>query len=106
MSRTLALVLTALLPIVLAACAAPDPNASGSELYAHYCAQCHGENLEGDTAIALGPGSEAVGVSDEAIQAHVREGDAEVGMPAFNLSTAQIDTIIAYLREVQAGATP
>lgn len=101
-----ALAIAALVAVTLSACAAPDPDASGSELYGHYCAQCHGDRLEGGTAIPLGPGSDAVDVTDEAIVAHVREGDAEAGMPAFNLSTAQIETIIGYLREVQAGGTP
>lgn len=100
-----------LLPLVLvalvgAACAAPDPDASGADLYGRWCSECHGDSLQGAEAIALGPGSEAVDVSDEAIREHIREGDPEVGMPAFNLSSGQLDEIIRYVRAVQAGAAP
>ena len=82
---------------------------------AHGCAACHGENGEGDIGPALKGvfGSEVVledGSSVETDEAYLRrailEPDAEVvagftiSMPISNLTGAEVDALIAYIKEL------
>ncbi len=77
---------------------------SGRDLYTMGCAYCHGLNLEGtDIAPDLGPGSDAAEESDNRLVRQIQEGEDE--MPAFGniLTDEQIQRIVEYLRQVQAG---
>ncbi len=77
---------------------------SGRDLYTMGCAYCHGLGLEGtEIAPDLGPGSDAAEESDGRLARQIEEGEDE--MPAFGniLTDEQIQRIIEYLRDVQAG---
>lgn len=89
---------------VLAACtAAPAPDATGAEIFDQLCARCHGAGLEGGVGPALGPGSAVVDRPDEYIVTVVTRGQGR--MPSFGgtLSEEQVERVVAYLRERQAG---
>ncbi len=101
---------------LLAGCGDSDPDDSGSgspssgeELYQQRCSNCHGSDLRGTPAgpsqlsIIYEPGHHP----DEAYRSAVENGAKahhwEFGdMPPINgLSSAEVDEIIAYIREVQ-----
>jgi mono/diheme cytochrome c family protein len=97
--------MVAVLAAALAACGVgrPPADAGGAEIYRLLCANCHGVDLEGRLAPALGPGSLTDGQPDEFIVITVRHGRGR--MPSFSstLSDEQITRLVAYIREVQAG---
>lgn len=77
---------------------------TGREVFLMGCARCHGANLEGtEDAPDLGKGSEAVDESDARLAKRIRDGKDE--MPRFGqvLNESQIEALVAYLRETQAG---
>lgn len=89
---------------LLAACSVgqPDDDASGEEIYAQLCANCHGADLGGGIGPALGPGSNAAMEDDDYLEFTIVNGRAP--MPSFpSLDEAQVARLIEYLREVQAG---
>jgi cytochrome c oxidase cbb3-type subunit 3 len=73
---------------------------TGPALYNRHCGACHGNDLAGAVGPALGAGSEAAADTDAAYRAVVREG-AEGMPPDRRLTDEQLDTIIAYIRQVQ-----
>lgn len=84
------------------ACTSIDPNATGPEVYEQACSRCHGADFQGGGGMpALGPGSEAAAKPDESLLATITNGRAR--MPSFGnqLTDAQIDGLVVYLREVQ-----
>jgi mono/diheme cytochrome c family protein len=94
--------LTALLLLLTAACTGQaDPNASGAELYAQFCARCHGADLAGGVGQALGPGSELVEKPDSYVIAVLEDGRGS--MPAFGntLSADQIQSVLDFIRMEQ-----
>jgi mono/diheme cytochrome c family protein len=91
--------------VATAACSgAPAEDATGSEIFAQVCASCHSRDLSGGIGPPLGSGSPAVDLSDELLAATIRQGKGS-RMPAFSrtLSDAQIDRLVGYIREQQAG---
>ncbi len=95
-------VLFALVAVVVSACnvGQPDEDATGEEIYAQLCANCHGADLGGGIGPALGPGSNAAIEDDEYLEFTIVNGRAP--MPSFpSLQQAQVDSLIEYLREVQ-----
>lgn len=81
---------------------APSEDATGEEIYVELCARCHGVDLEGGVFPALGPGSSAAGETDEYLEFTIVNGRGR--MPSFpSLSDQQVDRLVAYVREVQAG---
>lgn len=91
--------------VALAACSgAPAEDATGGDIYLQLCASCHARDLSGGVGPALGPGSGAVDLSDEVIAHTISRGKGS-GMPAFSrtLSDAQIDRVVAFVREHQSG---
>ncbi|MEX2653955.1 MAG: cytochrome c [Acidimicrobiia bacterium] len=91
--------------VVLAACsAAPAENATGADIYAQLCASCHARDLSGGVGPGLGPGSGAVELSDDVIAQTIGRGKGS-RMPAFSrtLSDAQIERVVAFIREQQSG---
>jgi cytochrome c oxidase cbb3-type subunit 3 len=93
--------------VVLAACypGGPPDDATGEEIYAEQCARCHGEELGGRVVgPSLRAGSEAAKESDEFLEFTIMNGRGR--MPSFSstLDAAQIDRVIAYIREVQNDA--
>lgn len=70
----------ALVPAALApAQDAPDPAA----LYQQYCAQCHGENLEGGNAQSMVDGVWNYGAGSNYIARNIRNGITHLGMPGY-----------------------
>lgn len=102
MMRRLALV--ALLGVLAAACLGrPSEDATGEEIYLQLCSNCHGDELGGGIGPALGPGSNAADQPDDYLRMTIDQGRGR--MPSFSstLSDAQVDRLIAYLREEQGG---
>lgn len=98
-------VVVGVLLMVLSACSdAPADDATGEQIFRQLCASCHARDLSGGIGPALGPGSEAVDLSDEFIADTIRQGRGS-RMPAFSrtLSSEQIDRVVLYLREQQGG---
>ncbi|HEY5652199.1 MAG TPA: cytochrome c [Acidimicrobiia bacterium] len=94
--------LSVLLMLLAAACTGPaDPNASGDELYAQFCARCHGVELGGGVGPALGADSPAVERSDTYLADAI--GNGRGSMPAFGntLSDVQIDRVVDFIRAEQ-----
>jgi mono/diheme cytochrome c family protein len=81
----------------------PAPDLSGAELYAASCASCHGAALEGGIGPELDRGSEASEASDGRYVLRINEGKAEMPGFAGQLSSTEIDEIIAHIREQQGG---
>ena len=98
------LVLAALCALVVTACVGrPAEDATGEEIYLQLCSNCHGDDLAGGVGPALGPGSLASTQPDEYLRMTITEGRGR--MPSFesSLDDAQVERLITYLREVQAG---
>jgi mono/diheme cytochrome c family protein len=101
MRRLLLLLLVAL----AAACIGPPAeDATGAEIFGQLCASCHASDLSGTIGPALGPGSNAVDLSDGVITATIGRGRGS-RMPAFSrtLSDAQIERLVEFIRESQSG---
>ncbi|MEX2278509.1 MAG: cytochrome c [Acidimicrobiia bacterium] len=91
--------------VVLAACSeAPAENATGADIYVQLCASCHARDLSGGVGPGLGPDSGAVELSDDVIAQTIGRGKGS-RMPAFSrtLSDAQIERVVAFIREQQSG---
>ena len=93
----------ALLVGVVAACSSPPPEtATGPELYSELCSSCHGVGLEGDVGPPLGVGSPSATLPDSYLVTSIRRGIGT--MPSFDhLSEDQVNRLVAFLREIQAG---
>lgn len=91
--------------MLTAACSVgrPPGDATGEEIYARLCANCHGSDLSGGIGPALGPGSSSVSEPDEFIVFTVVNGRGR--MPSFEstLDESQVDRLVDYIREVQDG---
>lgn len=90
------------LTLTLTSCSlgGPDEDASGEEIYAQLCANCHGADLGGAVGPSLGPDSNASAETDEFVEFTVVNGRGR--MPSFpSLDDGQLDRLVAYIREVQ-----
>ena len=77
---------------------------TGRDIFILGCARCHGVNLEGtEDAPDLGQGSDAEEESDARLARRVREGKDEVPRFGGTLADEQIQLLIEYIRQVQAG---
>ena len=93
-------VLFGLLFVSLSAASAPD----GAQLYARNCAACHGSDGRGGVGVPLALPSFLASVDDEFLRTTIREGRPGRVMPAFrDLSDAQVDALVAYLRRLAPG---
>ena len=97
------MVLVAVLATTSCSLGRPADDATGEEIYAQLCSRCHGSDLGGGVGPALGPGSPLVSETDEYIEFTVLNGRGR--MPSFSssLDEAQLDRLVAYIREVQQG---
>lgn len=70
-------------------------------LYEQYCANCHGQQMEGGLGGSLIDGNWKHGSSDEAIAAVIRNGWPELGMEAYGdtLNEEQIRALVILIRE-------
>jgi mono/diheme cytochrome c family protein len=79
-----------------------ETSTDGPTLYARMCASCHSRDLSGGVGPALGRGSEAATQTESELLTVIQFGTR--GMPsASGLSDEQLDAIVAYLRQEQAG---
>lgn len=80
---------------------APAPDATGTEIYAQLCANCHSADLSGGLGPALGPGSNAAEQDDAFLELTITRGRGR--MPSFDgkLSDEQLQRLIAYIRSEQ-----
>ncbi|MGI9174474.1 MAG: c-type cytochrome, partial [Rhodothermales bacterium] len=78
-----------------------DP--SGADLYAQYCATCHGADLSGGNGSNLSDGEWTSGSTLEKIHQNIKNGMADRGMPAFGetLDDGEIDRIIDHIQDVE-----
>jgi putative heme-binding domain-containing protein len=80
----------------------PDADiAYGAKLYTDRCVTCHGSTGDAIGGVNLRSGKFRNAVVDRDLQRFIRTG-SPAGMPAFNLDTAEMDGIIAYLRNMNA----
>jgi len=80
----------------------PDADiAYGAKLYTEKCVTCHGSTGDAIGGVNLRSGKFRNAVIDRDLQRFIRAG-SPAGMPAFNLDTAEMDGIIAYLRNMNA----
>ncbi|AKC82195.1 hypothetical protein IMCC26134_04285 [Verrucomicrobia bacterium IMCC26134] len=89
------------------------PKTKIEEIYATYCAACHGAKFEGGQGGSLVDGIWKHGGSDEEIARTITKGKPELGMVPWEnvLSANQIRTMVVFLRENEKrekarGATP
>jgi mono/diheme cytochrome c family protein len=99
---------TANAPAATPAAATPMAAASGKDLYAKNCANCHKETGTGGEVVIEGKkikpdnltSDKIKGFSDEKIIGYVTNGVEDEGMPAFKdkLSADEIKAVVAYVR--------
>lgn len=88
--------------VALSACVSgPAEDATGQEVFAQVCARCHGADLGGGAGPALGAGSNSASQPEEFMTQTITNGRGR--MPSFGhtLSAAQIERVVAYLRQAQ-----
>lgn len=78
--------------------------ATGAAVYARTCASCHGEGGWGDQAPRLAGAVFQASASDDFIRQTVRRGRAGTTMRPVELSTADEDALIAYIRTFEPTA--
>ena len=101
MGRAFAGAVLALALSAMACVEQPASDATGEQIYAQLCGRCHGANLEGGVGPALDHGSDVASQPDSQVRLTIERGSGR--MPAFGstLSPAQIDRVVAFLRERQ-----
>jgi glucose/arabinose dehydrogenase/cytochrome c553 len=108
-SRVETAVVTALAFLILTTtCLAQPRYGAIGELYQEICAACHGAALEGTPlGVPLAGADLDVGNSVEAIQAGIRNGNSDAGMPAFAevLDADQIQALGIFVLEQRQGYT-
>jgi mono/diheme cytochrome c family protein len=87
--------------LVFAGCSGPADDVFGAELYSSSCAHCHGSDLAGGIGPALGPGSNAVALTDEQIIDVIRIGPGSMTAFGDRFTDAQLDSLVEYLRAEQ-----
>ena len=86
---------------LLAGCSGSTEGLLGQELYNKSCEACHGE--DGLRGTQIGAGSAAVELRDDQIRGAIEVGPGS--MPGFpRLSPEQLDSLVAFVRELQAGS--
>src|SRR5437763_13083890 len=75
--------------------------AYGAKLYASKCVTCHGAQGDGIGGVNLRSGTFRNAVIDRDLERFIRAG-SPAGMPAFALDSAEMDGIIAYMRNMKA----
>jgi mono/diheme cytochrome c family protein len=79
----------------------PASDATGAEIYAQLCANCHGADLSGGVGPDLGPESSSASESNEFLEFSIINGRGR--MPSFSssLDDQQLELLVGYIREVQ-----
>jgi alcohol dehydrogenase (cytochrome c) len=96
------------LPLVCAALAqaqhADADLSAGQALFQKSCASCHGENARGGRGPDLTSGQWRWGGSTAAITQNIIAGIPGTQMPAFSMTAADAELIVAWLRSLKSGA--
>lgn len=103
-TKRVAIGLIVLTTILLGGCSNTTEGKFGADLFSTACAGCHAADGSGGRGPAIGtPDSDAATVlTDEQIRGVIRIGPG--AMPAWSrLTEEQVDSLVAYLRQLQAG---
>ena len=76
--------------------------AYGSSIYTAKCATCHGAQGDGVGGVNLRSGTFRNATTDNELAKFIRSGSTAAGMPAFALDNADMQGIIAYLRNMNS----
>lgn len=87
--------------LAAAGCSGPPSDVFGVDLYSSSCAHCHGSDLAGGIGPALGPGSNAVTLTDQQIVDVIRIGPGAMTSFGDRFTQAQLDSLVDYLRTEQ-----
>ncbi len=71
---------------------------AGSRIYTNECALCHGTNGDDIDGVDLRAGRFPRARSDEDLREVITTGIPDVGMPGLDLSSAELDGIVAFIR--------
>ncbi len=99
-NRKLVLGLAAVVLVLATSCGSLE-GLEGAELYANSCAACHGADGSGGSGPAVGAGSDAVSRSDAELDAAITAGVGRMPGYGNRLTSAQIDGLVDYMRELQ-----
>ncbi len=95
----------AALSVLASSCAGSTDGLLGQELFEQTCAVCHGDVAQGTgNRPALNAGSNASTLTDDQIRGVISVGPGAMPSFASRLSEQQVDSLIAYLRQLQDGA--
>lgn len=81
----------------------PDPElVLGRDVYSARCSNCHGSEGQGGRGPRLNEGASLTAYPEASAMVDVIANGLNRGMPAFgdSLSSAEIDAVVAYIREV------
>jgi putative heme-binding domain-containing protein len=81
---------------------APADVAYGAKLYDAQCTTCHGNNGDGVGGVDLRSGRFRNAVTDQDLRRVITTGIPGTGMLAFRFDAAELDGIVAYLRNMNA----
>jgi mono/diheme cytochrome c family protein len=91
--------------VLASSCSGNTEGLVGQDLFERTCAVCHGKGAEGSTnRPALNEGSNASTLTDDQIRGVISVGPGAMPSFASRLTDEQVDSLIAYLRELQGGA--
>ncbi len=77
------------------------------DLYARFCAACHGADMRGAKVSSLLDANWRFGDSDDAILRSIQDGVASAGMPAYGetMNDAELRSLVVYIRETARRTT-
>ena len=81
----------------------PQAGRQPGQIYAQFCANCHGANHQGGNASSLADGVWAYGKNDSYIQRNIKFGITTMGMPAYAeaLSDDEIKGLVGYFKQLE-----
>lgn len=92
---------------------APEPNVDGAALFNRHCAKCHGRDGRAKRFRGMMLGARNLTdpkwqeeATDERIATAIRKGPGPMPSFAEKLSDAEIDTLVAYVRQFRKERTP
>lgn len=93
-----------LLPAGLPAQGVPVRTGKVAEVYAQYCASCHGDKMQGASAPSMLDDIWLNGGDDDSLARSIRNGFPDRGMPAWGamIPETEIRAMVIYMREMRA----
>src|SRR6266404_4414210 len=102
--RRIACLLIFSAPVLLSQHPAGADVSAGQKLFQKSCSSCHGENAKGGRGPDLTTGDWRWGGSNSAILQNILSGIPNTQMPAFPMTAADGELIVAYLRSLESNA--